>query len=914
MDFYIMLRFIGNLFLGRSCVLIGLFLAVSGSALSYDRFNLSNDAIDWADSVYNQLSLEQRISQLFMVDVRSGVDLKSLPRFKYPPAFFIGSNDGDLRRNGRINNDVHPLYVPDIEQGFDTGIPYLPFPGQKTVQFMEPKARRNLVSYLLQWLAERQYQGYYSGNDYLFNSLENEDHSNCLVFPIVNDSVVQQSLVLEGDKIPLDLIRLIPSLGLPEYKGDRWGIIKALSPQSLPGNIQCLSVEQLLTQGKLLVSGDSYENDFTRMVKAFENRWLNIELLEQVCKKVLAVKYEIENQQGYSVRQAPNLFEVALRKGYENAVGLFQADKDAPFPLVFLNLNIGFLTDGTGYFNEFRTEAAKYIAPVTTPLDDNAYDLVFWLTGPDLFVRNSVQERLAEIKERFPRAQIILVRTGSLPNDLPVLLPDGLGALVYSPSNLPVSWQAMAQLVFSGIEANKKNPQSGISGELVSFSKAFPVSRLKFGIPEEVGLNRDSLALIDNVVEDAIKKSAMPGAQVLVARKGVVVYNRSFGWTNYEKTIPVTDDVIYDLASVTKVMATLPVLMQQYDHNRWRLSDRLADFIPEADTTDKRSITLRQLLLHESGLPSFISFYTQTIDTSRLVGNLFSNRRSVTHPIRVDKNLYFNKTVEYRNDLFRSIPDLDFSVPVAPNMYMNVSYRDSMLLHMLRVRKAPLPKYLYSDVNFMFLQRILENLAQESLDKLAMDQFYKPMGATNLCFNPWKTLSLSKVAPTEEELAFRRQLIHGFVHDHAAAMLGGVAGHAGLFGNATDLAKMLQMYLNRGLYGGYRYLKGETIDFFSSRQDSINRRGLGFDKPEYIFPENNSPFFSPCASPLSYGHTGFTGTMVLVDPEYDLIVVFLSNRVHPYSYNTKLSELEVRLKVQNIVYRNLVSCDNDQEH
>lgn len=910
MDFF---RGIGfKWILNKSLLLLGLFLMISGTIFAAPRLPLSPEALIWADSVYSRLSLEQKVSLLFMVDVRGEADLKPLNRIKYQPAFYIGAVDGNLHRNNRITTDLFPFFIPDIDQGFDTGIPLLPFPDHRTLQFMEPHNRQKLIPFLRHWLKTNQFQGFYSANQSLWNPSGDNGLPDCLVFPVGGEPELSQALTLNGHEIPKALMRLAPSCVLPQYRGDQWGIVKTPVSQLLVDNIQRSSVEQFLQQGSLLVS-DDYENDFSRMVKAFENRLLNTELLEQVCKRVLAVKYEAQNQYNYNAPGSTDQYEAVLRKAYESAVGLFQAREDSPFPLVFLNLNVGFLTDGNGYFDEFRTMAGKHVKPSITPLDAKEYDMVFWLAGPDFFFRNSVRDRLNEIKERFPGARIILVRTGSLPENLPYFLPDGLDALIYAPSNLPVTWQAMAQVAFNGIETNEKRSASGIMDSLTPFSKAFPVSRLKFGIPEEVGLNRDSLALIDDVVEDAIRKSAMPGAQVLVAHKGVVVYNQSFGWSDYDKTNPVTDDVVYDLASVTKVMATMPVLMQQYDHNRWRLSDRLADFIPGADTTDKRSITLRQLLLHESGLPAFISFYTQTIDTSRLVGNIFSNRRSITHPIRIDKNLYFNKTVVYRDDVFRSIADLDFSVPVAPDMFMNVFYRDSMLHQMLRVRKAPTPKYVYSDVNFLFLQRIIENLAQESLDKIAANQFYKPMGALRLCFNPWKTVPLNKVAPTETEMTFRRQLLLGYVHDHAAAMMGGVAGHAGLFGNATDLAKMLQMYLNTGLYGGYRYLKDETIDFFTARQDSANRRGLGFDKPEWIDREKNNTFFSPCASARAYGHTGFTGTMVLVDPQYDLLIVFLSNRVHPYSFNNKLSELDVRLKIQNIVYRNLIYSENKIE-
>jgi CubicO group peptidase (beta-lactamase class C family) len=547
--------------------------------------------------------------------------------------------------------------------------------------------------------------------------------------------------------------------------------------------------------------------------------------------------------------------------------------------------------------------ASNYIHNNNVAKDPSEYNLVFWLIGPTFNFDNSAEAKILEIKSRFPQASLVMVKTGDVA-DLPfVEMPSGLDALVVSPSNLPFTWSALAQAVFSGINVNSKHNNTNIPKPLNQSSLSLTATRLKYGIPEEVGLISDSLMLINGIVEDAIRKTAIPGAQVLVAKNGVVVFNKNFGWVTYDKNRMVTGDIIYDLASITKVMATLPVLMQQYDRGSWHLNNKLSDFIPEADTTDKGKITMRQLLLHESGLPAFISFYIEAIDRTKLSGTLFSNRRSPTHTLRLEDRLFLNKSVAYRDDVFQAQHDLKFSVPVAKNLFMNVFYQDSMFYRILKSKTDLVVKYRYSDLNFMLLQRISENITKESLEVQANINFYKPIGASSLCFNPWKTIPLDQVAPTENDQVFRHQLLHGYVHDPGAAMMGGIAGHAGLFGNASDLAKMAQMYLNNGVYGGARFINEETMMLFTSQQNQANRRGLGFDKPENI-PENNSSV-TQLVSPLSYGHTGFSGTIVWIDPEYDLIFIFLSNRIHPNSYNKKILELGIRPRVQRAVYQSI---------
>lgn len=883
-----------------------LFFSGITNVFSSNEYGFSSQAISWADSVYNTLTLEERVSQLFIVDARDESTINKLNKAIYQPAFILGLPNISNRRWPKYISSIKPVLIPDLRSGFETGIPGLPFPDEKTLAFMETENQNNLLPHLYNWMEKNRYRALFASGNYIYNIRKSQSVGHSIVLPKpVSEVIHPNAYFLNVIEMPGPLVRSIPSFVLLDFPSfQRTNMISA--PFFSPNKIQYkVSVEELLTEGNIFIT-TNYEVEFNRVLSAIKERWLYLESLEKTCKNILAFKFEAQKQNlNIQNTLSAKSFEVELRHGYESAIGVFQAKEKSPMPFIYLNLNIGYLSDGNGSFEEFRSMAGNYIDidSNTTSIDQKEYNIIFWLVGSSFSFNIPIQERISEIKNRFPRASLIMVKAGDIA-ELPFYqLPLGLDGLIVSPANLPISWSAMAQAAFNGILVNKKGLNQAVPGPLSINSQSFFSTRLKYGIPEEVGLKSDTLALINKIVEDAIRKSAFPGAQVLVAKSGVVVFNQNYGWVDYDKSRPVTSDIIYDLASVTKIMATLPVLMHQYDNGRWRLSDKLSDFVPQAGFTDKHSITMRQLLMHESGLPAFISFYSEAIDTSKLEGKIFSWNRSSTHPIRVDNQLYMNKTVVYRDDIFRSQSDLDFSVPVAKNLFLNIFYRDSMLMRILRAKSNLVPKYRYSDLNFILLQKISENLAQESIDNIAFNQFYSPIGATLLCFNPWTIIPLERIAPTENDLAFRHQLIHGFVHDPTAAMMGGVAGHAGLFGNANNVSKLLQMYLNKGVYGGYRYLNEETVEFFSSKQDSINRRGLGFDKPDNNGNDLGSS--SQLASPLSYGHTGFTGTMVWVDPEYDLVYVFLSNRVHPYQYNKKLMELGVRTKIQSLIYRSL---------
>lgn len=464
-----------------------------------------------------------------------------------------------------------------------------------------------------------------------------------------------------------------------------------------------------------------------------------------------------------------------------------------------------------------------------------------------------------------------------------------------------------AQLIFGGLAATGHLPvtlhTTGLTDSPAGWDN--PV-RLQYTYPEAAGLDGVVLSQIDSLVNQAIANRATPGCQVLVARHGKVVYHKSFGCFTYLNEHPVQNNDLYDLASLTKVLATLPVTMKLYETGQIDLRKRLSVYLPRLEGTDKEKIHIEDILTHQARLQPWIPFYLSTLQGLYPEMNLFSKEFTFEYPYRLSDNNFMAKQITWRDSVFSREPQPGYSLKLADGMYMQQVWRDTVFAQMDRSALRKKKEYKYSDLGFLYMQQVAENVTNTSLDKFAEQSFFSPLGASSLVFNPLQEYSVSQIAPTENDMVFRRQVVHGFVHDPAAAMLGGVAGHAGLFGNANDVAKVMQMFLNRGTYGGKQYFTSATVDYFTSCVfcHEGNRRALGFDKP-LMEPSANTTA-SLFASPLSYGHTGFTGTMVWADPATGLLYVFLSNRVHPDAGNNRLMDMNLRTKIHDIVYQSIL--------
>jgi CubicO group peptidase (beta-lactamase class C family) len=318
--------------------------------------------------------------------------------------------------------------------------------------------------------------------------------------------------------------------------------------------------------------------------------------------------------------------------------------------------------------------------------------------------------------------------------------------------------------------------------------------------------------------------------------------------------------------------------MKLYDEGRLDVEKTLGDYLPAVRGSDKDTLRISDILMHQAGLVPDVVFYKETVDSSK-----------EQYPFPW---------------IFAQKPDSTHSVRVAENLYLRNDWRDTMDL---RVRQSPLGprKYVYSDNDFIYMGEVVEAITGMTLDQYVKTTYYDSLDMVSTGFKPRERFPLGRIAPTADEPIFRHQLIRGDVHDPGAAMFGGVAGHAGLFSDAYDLAVLEQMLLNGGTFNGHTFLKPSTIDFFTAYHSDISRRGLGFDKPEKDNPTRKEPYPCLSASPQTFGHTGFTGTCVWVDPKYDLIYIFLSNRVNPVENNPRLSSLFIRGRIQETIYQSM---------
>ncbi|MBR4401912.1 MAG: beta-lactamase family protein [Flavobacteriales bacterium] len=428
--------------------------------------------------------------------------------------------------------------------------------------------------------------------------------------------------------------------------------------------------------------------------------------------------------------------------------------------------------------------------------------------------------------------------------------------VVYASSASSFSQIASAMLIFGGIGDESRE-----------------VKRIAYGLPSQVGMSADTLSKIDEVMNEVVSSGAAPGVHVLVARHGRVIYDRWTGTTmgDMKESLPLTGDMIYDMASVTKVMACLPFVMKLYDEGKIKLDDRLGDVMPKFKGTNKENMILADILTHRAGLKAWIPYYLQTLDEN-------------------DEPL---------PQYYRTTPTPGFSHKVVDGMYAIDSITDTIEAQMISSPVRDDKKYVYSDFAFFIFRQMAEQFYGNRLDTLVQDDFYRSIGAWKSGYNPLDRFSRNSIVPSENEKYWRHTIVQGYVHDMAAAFLDGVSGHAGLFSTADDMAKMAQMYLWGGEYGGRRYINESTVKLFSSCYycDQGNYRGLGFDRPS---------FTNKIMGPATFGHTGFTGTAVWIDPEADMIYIFLSNRTFESMNNNQLSRGSYRNRIQKLCYQSII--------
>lgn len=403
-----------------------------------------------------------------------------------------------------------------------------------------------------------------------------------------------------------------------------------------------------------------------------------------------------------------------------------------------------------------------------------------------------------------------------------------------------------------------------------------PVQTLaEVGIIEPFGL-----AKADALVEKAIGAGAFPGCRVLASKNGKVFYDKAFGYLTYEHTVPVTANTVYDLASLTKVVSTTLAVMRLSEQGRINIDKTLGDYLPMTRGTDKEPLTLRNLLLHQAGLKAWIPFYKSLLDST---GNLLDTA-------------------------FRPEWSGCYSIPVAKGLYLREDYHDSIWHTILTSPLENKGRYVYSDLDYYFLAAVVEKVTGKPIHKYVAEQFYNPMGLHMTGYLPVQFIRPDIIAPTETDKTFRLQTLQGYVHDPGAALLGGVAGHAGVFSTAGEVAAIFEMLLSEGMWHGKRYFKPETVRYFTAYGSGISRRGLGFDKPT---PDrfDAGPVANGCSG-YTFGHQGFTGTCAWADPATGIVFVFLSNRVYPNAENNMINKLSTRTTVQDAIYQALSIPDD----
>ena len=630
-----------------------------------------------------------------------------------------------------------------------------------------------------------------------------------------------------------------------------------------------------------------------RFKKALETGELTIERLDESVKKILKTKYWA-GLNNYKPIETDNLIEdlntiedeLIHRKLVENSITLLK-NESLVFPIQNLDKKrIAYVKLGDSENTHFVNMLRNY-TNVDVVSASNLYDLVTKLKRYNLVIIGYHKSNTNPWKSyKFKDSELVwlqeIARTNTVILDvfaspyslLQIKTFENINGLLLSYQNSKLAQEISAQMIFGAIETKGKLPVAikNVFSEghgLMSTS----LKRLSYSIPEDVGLNSNKLNKIDSIANEVIKDKMAPGLQVLVARKGKVVYNKSFGYHTDEDKIAVKNNDIYDVASMTKILATLPLIMELEEQKVIQLESTLGSLLPKLEGTNKDTLTVKEVLSHYGRLKAWIPFYISTLD-------------SITK----------KPSAEYYSHKWSK----KFSIEVAKDLYLTKSYKDSIFDRIATAEQRLKPGYKYSDLSFFLFKEFIENYYKKDLDALTQDRFYKAIGANNTGYLPLHKFSRARIVPTEKDDYYRNQLVQGYVHDMGAAMQGGIGGHAGLFSNANDVAKLMQLYLQKGFYGGKRYFKPETIDKFNHRYFANHkvRKGVGFDKPQINEEEKAT---CGCVSDASFGHSGFTGTYTWADPESEIVYVFLSNRVYPTMDNKGLVKYNIRTEIQQLI-------------
>jgi beta-N-acetylhexosaminidase len=615
--------------------------------------------------------------------------------------------------------------------------------------------------------------------------------------------------------------------------------------------------------------------------------------LEHTVKKILASKFDaglwetkLVNTDNLNARVNSVEARLLSQKLHENAVTVIRNEADVIPIRILEGKKFTYITTHASEKNyTFYQYLKKYTHFTFHSLDDQTEEnaLKAAVTGQDVIIVAVFPETSPDIIKKLDnvlgkmakKPQVVFCDFG---NPFIWAAAPKYDGLITAYTAVEDMFKAVPQIVFGALPSQGKIAYSpSVRVPVGTGIGTVKTDRLAYSLPEDTMMNSAILSGIDSIAWEAIRMGATPGCQVLVARKGKVVFEKNYGSLTYDNQSPVTGETIYDLASVTKVMATLQTAMFMQEHGLIDLNKKVSHYLPGLRKTNKKDITLMDMLTHQAGLLPFLPLYPQTMKDTTYLPQYYSRVKNSKYPMQVGENLY-----------------------------AATALRDSVWSWIVNSKMLDKPartpfSYKYSDFGFLILQHLAEKILNQPMDDFLAQNLYEPLGATTVGFNPLNRFPKQMIAPTEDDKIYRKSFVSGTVHDERAAMMGGVAGHAGLFGNANDLLKVGQMLLQEGSYGGVQYYKPETVHLFTAKKYRNSRRGIGWDKPIPSDPGTLTSFY---ASPSTYGHTGFTGTCVWIDPEFDLVYIFLSNRVYP-DRNNKLSNANIRSRIQDVIYKSI---------
>ncbi|OMP30790.1 glycoside hydrolase family 3 N-terminal domain-containing protein [Mangrovimonas sp. DI 80] len=930
----------------------------------------------WVDSIYNGMTLEEKLGQLFMVQVFSSQDAKTREKIEnliteHHIGGIIYSKGGPVRQ-AKLNNELQALSkVPmligmDAEWGLSMRLDSTyAFPWNMTLGAIKDNALVQQTGYQVGEHCKRLGVHFNfapvvdintnPANPIIGNRSFGEDRDNVTVKALAFMRGMQSAGVLanakhfpghgdtEGDShktLPtigfdekrIDSIELypykrlikeglssvmvahlnVPSLeprqGYPSSLSERivtdilrerlqfQGLIftdalemKGVSNYSESGDVDLTA---FLAGNDVLLMSEDVPAGVSKLGEAYAKGVISEERLSHSVKKILMAKYKV-GLDHYVPIETEQLEEDLNRlkddllysQLMESAITVVR-NKQQVLPIRHLDTKkIAYVKFGDDDGSVFLNELQKY-TKVHEVSADNLDELLTKLQNYNTVIIGLHKSNASPWKPyQFTNQELVwlyeIARTNNVILDVfvrPYALMDlqsieNIESIVVSYQNSKIAQEKSAQILFGALPAKGHLPVS--AGEYFKVGDGVEytdIELLGYGLPESVGMSSEKLRKLDSVANYAVYNEMTPGIQLLVARKGKVIYNKNFGKHTYEGDEVVKSNDIYDLASLTKILATLPLVMELEERGEISLNTKLSKILPEFKESNKRNITIKEMLSHCARLTPWIPFYTATLDSLK------------------------KPSPEY----YRRKPSPKFNIKVADEVYLRYDYPDTMQKIIMESELLPKAGYRYSDMPYYILKKYIEGFYDQPLDELVQEHFYKALGANHTTYNPSKLFSNSQIVPTEVDDYYRYQTIQGYVHDMGAAMENGVGGHAGVFSNANDVAKIMQMYLQKGFYGGRRYLKPETIEKFNTCYycDADNRRGVGFDKPQL----GDSGPTCGCLSMTSFGHSGFTGTYAWADPEEEIVYVFLANRTYPTAGKNLLLRENIRTEIQRLIY------------